>query len=150
MNRNLEQLRELLRQAVKACGLSARQIERQVGLGNGCLERILDGRNDLRVRHILGFAELLKVPPQDFLELGVAQPEGGTKYRLRDWLAPRRFEPASSSKSANGGSEDLAKLVHDAVQKAVAGNVVAGSAELKEAVRAVVREEMDSTRKAKG
>lgn len=143
MNRNLEQLREVLRQAVRSCGLSARDIERAVGLGNGCLERILDGRNDLRVRHILGFADLLKVPPQDFLELGTPQPEGGTKYRLRDWLAPRRpYQPASTAKGTNGGSEDLAKLVNDAVQKAMAG-------ELKDAVRAVVREELDTTRKRK-
>lgn len=144
MNRNLEQLRDVLRQAVKACGLSARDIERAVGLGSGCLERILDGRNDLRVRHILGFADFLKVPPQDFLELGTPQPEGGTKYRLSDWLRPRRpYEPASTAKSNNGASsEDLAKLVNDAVQKAMAG-------ELKDAVRAVVREEMETTRKTK-
>lgn len=107
-----------------------------MGCGHGNLERILDGRAELRVRHVLGLARLLKVPPQDFLELGVPQPEGGSKYRLRDWIMPPEFGPPQAAKKASGSSNDVAALVREAVQEALGTH-------LKEAVRAVVREEMD-------
>lgn len=139
MSEDLRQLRAVLRQAISACGLSARNIETAMGLGHGNLERILDGRNDLRVRHVLAFAKLLKVPPQDFLELGVPQPEGGTKYRLHDWIMPREMAPphARAAKKTEGSADDVGKLVREAVQQAL-------GSELKEAVRDVVREELDA------
>ena len=138
MSEDLRQLRAVLRQAISASRLSARSIETAMGLGHGNLERILDGRNDLRVRHLLALAKLLKIPPQDFLELGVPQ-EAGTKYRLRDWIKPHEARPPN----ADAPDADLGKLVRDAVQEAL-------GTDLKEAIRAVVREEMDGkTSKAK-
>jgi transcriptional regulator with XRE-family HTH domain len=136
MSEDLRHLRAVLRQAVSACGLSARDIERAVGIGHGNLERILDGRNDLRVRHLLGLARVLKIPPQDFLELGIPQPEGGTRYRLRDWIMPREMAPPNAAKK-DGSGDDIAKLVREAVQQTLA-------AELKETIRDVVREELDA------
>src|ERR1044071_6718362 len=136
MSEDLRQLRAVLRQAVSSCGLTARDIETAMGLGHGNLERILDGRNELRVRHILGLARLLKVPPQDFLELGVPQPEGGTKYRLHDWIMPREMAPPNAARKAADPGNDVAKLVREAVQQAL-------GAELKETIRDVVREELD-------
>jgi hypothetical protein len=136
MSEDLRQLRAVLRQAISSCGVSARNIETAMGLGHGSLERILDGRNDLRVRHIVGLARLLKVPPQDFLELGLPQPEGGTKYRLRDWVMPQEMAPPNAAKRTDGSANDIAKLVREAVQQAL-------GAELKETIRDVVREELD-------
>lgn len=131
MSEDLRQLRAVLRQAISASRLSARSIETAMGLGHGNLERILDGRNDLRVRHLLALAKLLKIPPQDFLELGVPQ-EAGTKYRLRDWIRPPEARPPN----ADAPDADLGKLVRNAVQEAL-------GTDLKEAIRAVVRDEMD-------
>jgi transcriptional regulator with XRE-family HTH domain len=137
MSEDLRQLRAVLRQAISASRLSARDVETAMGCGHGSLERLLDGRNEIRVRHILGLARLLKVPPQDFLELGVHQPEGGPKYRLRDWIMPPEFGPPNAAaKKTSAPSNDVAALVREAVQEALGTN-------LKEAVRAVVREEMD-------
>lgn len=136
MSEDLRQLRAVLRQAISASRLSGRDVETAMGCGHGSLERILDGRNEIRVRHILGLARLLKVPPQDFLELGVPQPEGGARYRLRDWIMPPEFGPPNAAKKASDPSNDIAALVREAVQEALGTN-------LKEAVRAVVREEME-------
>src|SRR5215218_1331247 len=135
MSEDLRQLRAVLRQAISSCGMSARNIETAMGLGHGNLERILDGRNDLRVRHILGLAKLLKIPPQDFLELGVSQ-EAGTKYRLKDWITPPAFQPPNEAKKTDAPDGGLGKLVRDAVQEAL-------GTDLKDAIRAVVRDEMD-------
>ena len=113
-----------------------------MGLGHGSLERILDGRNDLRVRHILALAKLLKIPPQDFLEVGVPQ-EAGTKYRLKDWIMPPAFQPPNAAKTTEAPAADLGQLVRDAVQEAL-------GTDLKDAIRAVVRDEIDGkTPKAK-
>ncbi|MFL6201541.1 MAG: helix-turn-helix domain-containing protein [Thermoanaerobaculia bacterium] len=136
MSEDLRQLRAVLRQAISSCGMSARNVETAMGLGHGNLERILDGRNELRVRHIVALAKLLKVPPQDFLELGVPQPEGSTKYRLRDWVLPQQIAPPNAAKRTESSAGDMARLVREAVQQAL-------SADLKETIRDVVREELD-------
>src|SRR5262245_18399187 len=134
MSEDLRQLSAVLRQALSASGVAVRHVETAMGCGHGNLERILDGSDDLRVRHIVGLARLLRVPPQDFLELGVPQPEGVAKYRLKDWVMPAVFGPPISAKKASGPSEEVAAMVRKAVQEAL-------GADLKEAVRAVVREE---------
>jgi len=136
MSEDLRQLRAVLRQAISASRLSSRNIETAMGLGHGYLERILDGRSELRVRHLLALAKLLNVPPQDFLELGVPQPEAGTKYRLKDWIMPPAFQPPHAEKKTEAPAADLGKLVRDAVQEALA-------TDLKDAIRTVVRDEMD-------
>ena len=136
MSEDLRQLRSVLRQAISACRMAARDVETAMGIGHGSLERILDGRNELRVRHIVALARLLKVPPQDFLELGVPQPEGSTKYRLHDWIMPREMAPPNAAKKTDGSASEVAKLVREAVQQAL-------SADLKETIRDVVREELD-------
>lgn len=135
MSEDLRQLRAVMRQAISSCRMSTRDVETAMGIGHGSLERILDGRNELRVRHIVALARLLKVPPQDFLELGVPQPEGSTKYRLRDWVAPQVLAPPNAERKTDG-SNDVAKLVREAVQQAL-------GADLKETIRDVVREELD-------
>ena len=137
MSEDLRQLRAVLRQAISACRMSGRDIETAMGIGHGNLERILDGRNELRVRHIVALARLLKVPPQDFLELGVPQPEGSTKYRLHDWVLPQQIAPPNAAKKTGSSANDVARLVREAVQEAL-------SAEFKETIRDVVREELDS------
>ncbi|HWM93210.1 MAG TPA: hypothetical protein VN493_20770 [Thermoanaerobaculia bacterium] len=134
MSEDLRQLRAVMRQAISASGLSIRRIETAMSLGHGNLDRILDGRNELRVRHIVGLARLLNVPAQDFLELGFPQQEA--KYRLHDWIMPREIAPPNAGKPANGASGDVAALVRDALKEALGG-------ELKDSIRAAVREEMD-------
>ena len=107
-----------------------------MGCGHGNVERVLDGRMELRVRHVVGLARLLKVPPGDFLELGLPQPDGVAEFRLKDWIMPAPFGPPNAAKKANGPAEDVAALVRNAVQEALGTN-------LKETIRTVVREEID-------
>lgn len=54
------------------------RLEEEVGLAQGTLEQLLAGRQDLRVRHRLALARLLRVPPHRFLELG--WPSGSTSF----------------------------------------------------------------------
>ena len=61
--KDLNTVRQVFRKAVEACHLPTRELERALGIGNGNLSRLLDGSLDLRIRHLLAFAELLEVPP---------------------------------------------------------------------------------------
>lgn len=147
MSDDLRHLRQLLRQAIEATDLPVRQIEAEVGVGHGKLDHLLDGRQELRVRHLLGFARLLKVPPQDFLALGCPGAQETVKYRLKQWIEPPAFGPRSGEK--NGGAEpEMAELVREAVRKELAGSL--NREELAETIRSVVREELDDSKRKPG
>ena len=89
-DRKLQTLRQVIRDAVQASRKPARELERILGLGSGNLARLLDGSLDLRVRHLVALAELLDVPPADFLELGFPKARRANQPGLSDWIgAPR-------------------------------------------------------------
>lgn len=133
MSDDLRKLRDILRQALKAARLGDRAVEKAVGLGHGNLERLLDGTLELRVRHLLGFARILKVAPRDFLELGFPELQSEAKYRLVDWIKPH--EPAPADKSSAPG-QDVASQVRELLRE-----------ELAETIRTVVRQELDAGRR---
>lgn len=118
-DKDLQQLRQVLRQAVQASRMPIREMERQLGIGNGALYRMLDGELDLRVRHLLALANLLEVPPSDFLALGCPEAESRARRRLADWIghsSGRASEPTAATLSIT---------------------------ELKELIRSTVREELE-------
>jgi len=90
-------LRTVMREAVRASRSPARQLERKIGLGNGNLERLLDGRLVIRVHHLVALARTLGVPPADFLELGFPEAAASAPHRLRDYLAPPETPPAAAT-----------------------------------------------------
>jgi hypothetical protein len=139
MSDDLRQLRSVLRQAVAASRLGARAIERAMGLGNGNLERLLDGTLDLRVRHLVGFARALQVPVKDFLELGCPEPPGGARFRLRDWV---EFGPPAQDK--DGSDDDLAALIRAAVREELARIAAPSKEDLVQVIRDVVRAELSA------
>src|SRR5262245_8800395 len=93
-DRDLKDLRALLRDAVVASRLSNREMERVLGIGHGTLEKLLDGRQDLRVRHIMALASYLKVSPADFFALGCPQAVRAAEHELSEWLTPPRRRQA--------------------------------------------------------
>jgi transcriptional regulator with XRE-family HTH domain len=118
-DKDLQQLRQVLREAVRASRMPIREMERQLGIGHGALYRMLDGELDLRVRHLLALADLLGVPPTDFFEIGCPDAMSRASRRLADWIGHssiRASEPTAASLSLP---------------------------ELKELIRSTVREELD-------
>jgi transcriptional regulator with XRE-family HTH domain len=55
-----------LKTAVRLSGVSLRRIERTMGLCPGYLSRILAGRVELRVRHVLGVCRVIDLPVDSF------------------------------------------------------------------------------------
>jgi hypothetical protein len=115
---DLKQLRQVLREAVYACRMPIREMERRLGIGHGNLYHILDGTLDLRVRHLLQLADLLEVPPTDLLEFGCPDAIKRAKRRLGDWIGQR----TSQTKQATAASlslDQLKELIRDAVREEV-------------------------------
>jgi len=113
---DLKQLREVLREAVKAAGLTNRDMERRLGLGSGTLFRLFDGTLDLRVRHLLALADLLEIPPSDLLELGCPDAVSRAKRRLADVIG-RKSSPPAEPTAASLSLDQLKELVRNAVRE---------------------------------
>jgi hypothetical protein len=118
--KDLAQLRQILREALRASGMGVREMERRLELGHGSLYRMLDGTLDLRVRHLLGLAELLGVPPADFLAIGCPEAMERAKRPLSDWIgAPTRAREAAEPAAASLTVTELRELIRGAVRDAV-------------------------------
>lgn len=91
----LSELRAVLREAVAACRRSNRDLEDDLGLGHGSLQRMLDGRIDIRVHHLVEIARILQVHPMEFLEL--AFPDWPAHHHLTEWMRPDLRKKARKS-----------------------------------------------------
>lgn len=117
---DLRTLRALVREALPTYHGAGRAVEEALGIGHGNLSHLLDGRLELRVRHLLAIAKMLGVPPHQFLELGCPETTDAARRDLTDFvsmsLPPDRKVAAQAAKAA----------------------------ELEKRVRKIVREEMDA------
>ncbi|HEV7668425.1 MAG TPA: hypothetical protein VGS22_07870 [Thermoanaerobaculia bacterium] len=82
----MKRLLELVRSACYSWNGNKRDLESAVGIGHGRLEEILDGQPELRVRHLVSLARLLKVRPSDFLRLAYPGDESTAPSQLEDWV----------------------------------------------------------------
>jgi hypothetical protein len=115
--KDLQQLRLVLREAVYANPMPVREMERRLGIGHGNLYRMLDGSLDMRVRHLLALADLLGVPPTDFLEMGCPDAIKRAPRRLSDLLgAPSRGRAAEPTVAALSLPE-LKELIRGAIRE---------------------------------
>jgi transcriptional regulator with XRE-family HTH domain len=110
MSRELKPLREVLERAVGAARLPVRTVEQALGVRAGGWDQILAGKRTLRVRHLLALAGLLRVPPADFLEIGLPEASRVADRRLTEWIDPPR--PSSSAKMG-----DWQARIEDAVRR---------------------------------
>ncbi|HYO14788.1 MAG TPA: helix-turn-helix domain-containing protein [Thermoanaerobaculia bacterium] len=116
--KDLNGVRQVFRKAVEVCHLPTRELERALGIGNGNLSRLMDGSLDLRIRHLVAFAELLEVPPTDFLELGCPEAQSKATRRLADLLEPGR--PRSTPAALSVSEEKLAEMIREIVEDVLA------------------------------
>ena len=111
----LSALRALMRDAVASCRRSNRELEDALGLGHGTLQRLLDGRIDVRVYHLLALARLLQVHPVEFLEQ--AFPDWPARHRLTDWMNPDQRKNEAGRSGMPATREELAELIREIVRE---------------------------------
>jgi hypothetical protein len=135
MSEYQKRLRAVVRDAVDASKRPARDLEREIGLGTGNLARLLDGRLEIRLHHLLGLAGVLRVPPADFVELGFPEAASTAKHRLSDWLRPAPSEPpvpasvaAATTTLPASSAAALADVVREVVREELARQQSAASA----------------------
>ena len=116
-DKDLLQLRQVLREAVHASGMPVREMERQLGIGSGNLYRLIDGSLDLRIRHLLALAKILGVPPTDFLEMGCPHAIQGATRRLSDWIGSPTPGGAAGPTAASLSLDELKELIRDTVRE---------------------------------
>jgi DNA-binding Xre family transcriptional regulator len=109
----LDLVRALLNMALAALPLSPRKIEDALQIGHGTLPRLLGGRMDLKLRHLLPLCQVLEIHPAELLQRGL--PNWEATRRIDEWLPPDHRKAAPSPTL---------------------------SAELLEAIRTTVREEI--------
>ena len=116
MSRELKPLRAVLKRAVAAARLHRRTVEQALELPPGAWDEVVAGRRILRVRHLLALAQLLGVPPEDFLEAALPEASRPAGRRLADWLDPAqpRFKNAQPA-------EDWQALIEEAVRREIDG-----------------------------
>jgi transcriptional regulator with XRE-family HTH domain len=116
---DLRSLRDLLREAIAATRLTSREVEDALEIGHGKLERLLNGQMEIRVRHILALANILKVSPGDFLILGCPGAVEAAQNELVEWLSPPTRRRAAKA-ARSGSTEDIAKLVRITIREELA------------------------------
>lgn len=103
MDKETKFLLTLVRTACESWTGHKRDLESAMSVGHGRLEEIFNGDQELRIRHLVGLARLLKVPPADFLRLAYGGDERTAPRRLDEWIgepqppnARRKPEPLSA------------------------------------------------------
>ncbi|HWN43364.1 MAG TPA: hypothetical protein VNW71_14145 [Thermoanaerobaculia bacterium] len=114
---DLSELRAVLREAVVACRRSNRDLEDDLGLGHGSLQRMLDGRIDIRVHHLVEIARILQVHPMEFLELGF--PDWPARHHLSEWMKPDLRKRATKRPGLPATREELSELVRGIVREEI-------------------------------
>jgi hypothetical protein len=117
VDQDLKELRRLLRNAVESSRMYVRDIEATIGVGHGNLERLLNGTLELRVRHLIAFARLLKIPPAELLELGCPGAAQSAQHRLVDWLGPARRQGLAEGSRLPATPEELTELIRAVVRE---------------------------------
>lgn len=128
----LKTLRQVLREAVTASRQPVRVLERKIGLGSGNLARLLDGRMEIKVRHLLALAQVLGVPPGDFLEAGCPESTQSARHRLMDWIAPP--QPKRRASAAAEPAADLMQQIRAVIRQELDQRAGSGGVQAKDGV----------------
>ena len=67
-DQDISRVTRMLKAAVRFAGVPHRKIERDMEMSTGYLSRILSGKVELRVQHVLGVCRAIGMPPAAFFE----------------------------------------------------------------------------------
>ncbi len=114
----------LLRQAIRAAGLSVSEVERRLGAGPKALRRIFSGHVDLKLKHVLAILRILNMPQDEFFTIA-AKPKRAvarTATSPADFLAAfqrigYRGDLVPVDEVDPASPEEFDRLVEDAVNR---------------------------------
>lgn len=129
-SKDLDNLRQVMRKSIAAARLLVRDLEKRLGITHGALEKLLDGRQEIRLRHLLALAEMLQVSPADLLETGCPAAHGAAKYKMSDWLGTtaKNAKKAAAETPALPSAAELADLIRQTVREELKAQAAAPAA----------------------
>ena len=110
----LDLVRALLNRALAALLISPRQIEDALQIGHGTLPRLLDGRMELKLRHLLPLCQVLQIHPGELLQRGL--PHWEAPHSIDDWLPPDHRQAA---RPAAALSDELLQAIRTVVREEI-------------------------------
>ncbi len=114
----------LLKQAIRAAGLTVSEVERRLGVGPKALRRIFSGHVDLKFKHVLAILRILGLPQEEFFKIAARpkraparpHPTAGDFFAAFQRLGYRGdFMPVDEIDPAS--PEEFDHLVEDAVNR---------------------------------
>jgi transcriptional regulator with XRE-family HTH domain len=95
----------VLRQLIRAAGMSITEVERRLGQGPKSFRRVLCGEVDLKLKHIISVLEVLDIPEEKFFGL-VVQARRKKKRRLPAAELLKAFEALGYRGDFTSAGED--------------------------------------------
>jgi DNA-binding Xre family transcriptional regulator len=120
-NDGLDLVRALLGLALTKLPISPRKIEDALQIGHGTLPRLLDGRMDLKLHHLLPLCKILQIHPGELLERGL--PHWEATHSIDDWLPPDQRQAVR--RPAATVSDELLQAIRTVIREEIS---LAGSA----------------------
>ncbi len=75
----------VLRQIIRAAGLTVTEVERRLGQGPKSLRRVFCGEVDLKVKHIVSVLHVLGMPEEKFFEIVAERRKSAVQQRTSCW-----------------------------------------------------------------
>lgn len=119
----LSRLRIYLGLALASLGESSRTTEDRLGIGHGTLQRLLDGRMELKMRHLLDACRVLDIHPRDLIEAGF--PDWKASHRLDDWM-PVKVRGKTAPPTA-AVSDEILQAIRAVVREEISRSAAGGS-----------------------
>lgn len=108
-----------MRRAAQASRARKHDLEAAMGVSHGRMEDLWSGSLELRVRHLVGLAELLDIAPSGFLAVGCPHAQAVGR-RLFDRIGPFAARRAEQEKAAaEADDERLRRVVREEIAAAL-------------------------------
>jgi transcriptional regulator with XRE-family HTH domain len=117
----------LLKQAIRAAGLSVSEVERRLGAGPKALRRIFSGQVDLKLKHVIAILRIIGMSQEEFFaiasrpkqrpHLQLHHPPSATDFLTAFQRAGYRGELVPLDEAEPPSPEEFDRLVEDAVNR---------------------------------
>lgn len=111
----------VLRQAVRAAGLSVTEVERRLGVGPKSLRRVFGGQVDLKFKHVVAVLRVIGMSQEEFFTLAIRRRQrsraGGFLAAFRSAGYRGNFLPIPEDVEPPLTAEEFDRQVEEAVQR---------------------------------
>jgi hypothetical protein len=121
----------VLRQAVRAAGLSVTEVERRLGVGPKSLRRVFGGQVDLKFKHVVAVLRVIGMSQEEFFSIALRRRQ--KRSRAGGFLAAFRsagyrgdFVPIPEDLEPPLSAEEFDRQVEEAVQRVLTRRAEAG------------------------